>query len=114
MRYWSLSFAFYGVAIAAAATSTATRPADPRRPVLHRRGARRRGKGGVRRRARQRRDHRPHPVKQVALLEGAGYVGVEKGRVGRQPRTWLLLTDAGREAYTRHLAALRRIAGLSE
>ena len=41
-------------------------------------------------------------------------MGVEKGRVGRQPRTWLLLTDAGREAYTRHLAALRRIAGLSE
>ena len=56
----------------------------------------------------------PTLSEQVALLEGAGYVGVEKGRVGRQPRTWLLLTDAGREAYTRHLAALRRIAGLSE
>lgn len=54
----------------------------------------------------------PTLSKQVALLEGAGYVGVEKGRVGRQPRTWLLLTHAGREAYTRHLAALRRIAGM--
>ena len=54
----------------------------------------------------------PTLSKQVALLEGAGYVDVEKGRVGRQARTWLLLTGAGREAYTRHLAALRRIAGL--
>jgi DNA-binding MarR family transcriptional regulator len=56
----------------------------------------------------------PTLSKQVALLEGAGYVGVEKGRVGRQPRTWLLLTNAGQGAYTRHLAALRRIAGLPE
>lgn len=52
--------------------------------------------------------------KQVALLEAAGYVGVEKGRVGRQPRTWLLLTDVGRAAYTRHLGALRAIAGLPD
>jgi DNA-binding MarR family transcriptional regulator len=54
----------------------------------------------------------PTLSKQVALLEAAGYVGVEKGRVGRQPRTWLSLTEAGRAAYTRHLTALRRIAGL--
>ena len=53
----------------------------------------------------------PMLSKQVALLEAAGYVGVEKGRVGRQPRTWLSLTEAGRAAYTRHLAALRAIAG---
>jgi DNA-binding MarR family transcriptional regulator len=56
----------------------------------------------------------PTLSKQVALLESAGYVDVQKGRVGRQTRTWLLLTDAGREAYTRHVAALRRIAGLPE
>lgn len=49
--------------------------------------------------------------KQVALLEAAGYVGVEKGRVGRRPRTWLRLTDAGRAALARHVAALRAIAG---
>ncbi|MFJ6002398.1 transcriptional regulator [Arthrobacter sp. NPDC092385] len=54
----------------------------------------------------------PTLSKQVALLEGAGYVGVEKGRVGRQARTWLSLTDAGKDAYTQHLGALRRIAGL--
>jgi DNA-binding MarR family transcriptional regulator len=55
----------------------------------------------------------PTLSKQIALLEGAGYVGVEKGRVGRQPRTWLSLTDAGKGAYTQHVSALRRIAGLS-
>jgi DNA-binding MarR family transcriptional regulator len=49
--------------------------------------------------------------KQVALLESAGYVGVHKGRVGRRTRTWLNLTPGGRDAYDRHLAALRAIAG---
>jgi hypothetical protein len=38
----------------------------------------------------------PTLSKQVALLEAAGDVGVEKGRVGRMPRTWLTLTVAGR------------------
>ncbi|GAA1873105.1 winged helix-turn-helix domain-containing protein [Asanoa iriomotensis] len=49
--------------------------------------------------------------KQVAILEQAGYLSVHKGRVGRRPRTWLELTDAGREAYATHLRALRAIAG---
>jgi DNA-binding MarR family transcriptional regulator len=49
--------------------------------------------------------------KQVATLENAGYVKVTKGYVGKRPRTWLSLTRAGRNAYTRHLAALRAIAG---
>ncbi len=49
--------------------------------------------------------------KQVALLEQAGYVGVEKGRVGRRTRTWLHLTPSGRETLDRHVAALRAIAG---
>ncbi|MGK5641101.1 transcriptional regulator [Streptomyces sp. URMC 126] len=50
--------------------------------------------------------------KQAATLEGAGWVAVSKGRVGRRPRTWLALTDEGRSVYRRHLAALRAIAGL--
>jgi len=54
----------------------------------------------------------PTLSKQVALLEGAGYVDVEKGRVGRQARTWLSLTTAGRDAYARHVGALRAIADL--
>lgn len=47
--------------------------------------------------------------KNVALLETAGYVEVEKGRVGRKPCTWLSLTDDGTEAYRRHLGALQKI-----
>jgi len=48
--------------------------------------------------------------KQVSTLEGAGYVAVRKGFVGKRPRTWLRLTRAGRTAFGRHLEALRRIA----
>ncbi|MEU9609666.1 transcriptional regulator [Streptomyces sp. NPDC048057] len=48
--------------------------------------------------------------KQVAALEEAGLVSVDKGRVGRRPRTWLSLTKEGRAAYRKHLAALRAIA----
>jgi DNA-binding MarR family transcriptional regulator len=47
--------------------------------------------------------------KQVAALEAAGYVDVEKGKVGRRPRTWLKLTPAGEAAFARHVAALRAI-----
>ena len=50
--------------------------------------------------------------KQVALLENAGYVEVEKGKVGRRPRTWLSITPDGEAAYARHVAALRAIANL--
>lgn len=54
----------------------------------------------------------PMLSKQVALLEKAGYVEVEKGRVGRRPCTWLALSPEGVAAYARHVAALRAIAGL--
>lgn len=49
--------------------------------------------------------------KQVSRLEEAGWVTVEKGQIGRRPRTWLRLTDEGTAAYRRHLAALAAIAG---
>jgi DNA-binding MarR family transcriptional regulator len=48
--------------------------------------------------------------KHVSMLEEAGYVAVEKGYVGKRPRTWLALAADGREAMARHLAALRAIA----
>jgi DNA-binding MarR family transcriptional regulator len=48
--------------------------------------------------------------KQVSVLESAGYVKVQKGYVGKRPRTWLSLTRAGRDAFNDHLAALGRIA----
>jgi len=48
--------------------------------------------------------------KQVAQLEDAGYVQVEKGRVGRQSRTWLAVTPDGAAVYRRHVRALQLIA----
>jgi DNA-binding MarR family transcriptional regulator len=49
--------------------------------------------------------------KQVTVLEESGYLAVRKGYVGRRPRTWLSLTDAGRRALAGYLDALREIAG---
>jgi DNA-binding MarR family transcriptional regulator len=51
--------------------------------------------------------------RQVTQLEEAGYVAVEKGYVGKRPRTWLSLTGHGRRAYDAHIAALRAISGQS-
>lgn len=51
--------------------------------------------------------------KQAAILEEAGYLAVEKGRVGRMPRTWLSLTPAGEAAYRQHVDALRAIANIA-
>jgi DNA-binding MarR family transcriptional regulator len=48
--------------------------------------------------------------KQIATLEAAGYVRVDKGKVGRRPRTWLSITPDGASAYRAHLTALRDIA----
>jgi DNA-binding MarR family transcriptional regulator len=49
--------------------------------------------------------------RQVSLLEEGGYVKVRKGHVGKRPRTWLSLTAEGRDAFQKHLAALRQIVG---
>jgi DNA-binding MarR family transcriptional regulator len=48
--------------------------------------------------------------KHVSALERAGYVRVEKGKVGRRSRTWLSLTPAGSQAFRVHLRAVRDIA----
>jgi hypothetical protein len=41
------------------------------------------------------------------LLE---FVEVDKGYVGKRPRTWIRLSPTGRSALGRHVAALQRIA----
>ncbi|WP_405141562.1 transcriptional regulator [Sphaerisporangium sp. NBC_01403] len=51
--------------------------------------------------------------KHAAALETAGYVVIRKGHVGKRPRTWLRLSDAGREAYAAHVAALQAIVARS-
>ena len=48
--------------------------------------------------------------KQVSALEQAGYLKVDKGFIGKRPRTWLSLTGGGRRVFNRHMAALREIA----
>ncbi|MFF2548041.1 winged helix-turn-helix domain-containing protein [Kitasatospora sp. NPDC058063] len=48
--------------------------------------------------------------KQAALLQDAGYVDITKGFVGKRPRTYLALTDLGRNAFSAHCDALRAIA----
>ncbi|MEW2396080.1 transcriptional regulator [Streptomyces sp. NPDC046862] len=52
--------------------------------------------------------------KQVGTLEARGYVEVKKGYVGKRPRTWLNLTQAGRNALEGHVAALRRVVEESQ
>lgn len=47
--------------------------------------------------------------KQVTTLEKSRYLEVNKGYVGRRPRTWLQLTGAGRDALERHIAGLALI-----
>lgn len=49
--------------------------------------------------------------KHLRRLADAGYITQQSGRPhgpGR-PRTWISLTDRGRVAYTRHIAALQRL-----
>jgi DNA-binding MarR family transcriptional regulator len=47
----------------------------------------------------------------LATLEKAGYVAVDKQPVGKRFRTLVTLTDAGRGAFTAHLAFLKSIVG---
>ncbi|GAA2276731.1 transcriptional regulator [Nonomuraea roseoviolacea subsp. roseoviolacea] len=47
--------------------------------------------------------------KHLQTLEKAGYVRVTKGFVGKRPRTWLALTDEGRDAFQSYMAVLRQI-----
>ena len=44
--------------------------------------------------------------RHLAKLESAGYVRVNKGYRGRRPRTWVRLTERGREALFGHLRVL--------
>ena len=49
--------------------------------------------------------------KQLATLESAGYVSTERPSTGRRRGVRARLTDAGREAFTGHVAALQAIVG---
>ena len=49
--------------------------------------------------------------KQMATLEGAGYVTVAKDGRGRGGSTTFRITKAGQRAYDKHCAALRELIG---
>ncbi|MFC4011984.1 winged helix-turn-helix domain-containing protein [Nonomuraea purpurea] len=42
--------------------------------------------------------------KHIQTLEKAGYVLVVKAFVGKRPKTWLSLTDEGRDAFQSYMA----------
>lgn len=46
----------------------------------------------------------------VRTLERAGYVQVQKGHVGKRPRTWLSLTAVGNQSFRAHYRTLQAIA----
>ena len=48
---------------------------------------------------------------QLRKLEEAKYVTIEKGFLGRKPRTQVRITEAGRTAFAGYLEALGRIIG---
>jgi len=47
--------------------------------------------------------------RHLTALEEAGYILIDKVFERKRPRTWLSLTEVGRAAFERHVAALRRI-----
>ncbi|MEU9298856.1 transcriptional regulator [Streptomyces sp. NPDC048269] len=50
--------------------------------------------------------------KHVKILQAAGYLEVTKARGASYPRTWIALTGEGLQAYSGHIAELRRIVEL--
>lgn len=45
----------------------------------------------------------------LSALEKSGYIDVSKRFIGRRPNTSYVLTEAGRQAFVRHLDALERL-----
>ena len=50
----------------------------------------------------------------LAKLEEAGYVKVKKTFVARKPRTFIIATGKGRDAFEEHIVALKQIIGGSQ
>lgn len=50
--------------------------------------------------------------KAITHLQGAGYLTARKVLSGGRPRTWVTSRPGGREAFARHVEALRQIVEL--
>jgi DNA-binding MarR family transcriptional regulator len=48
---------------------------------------------------------------QLRKLEDAGYVTIEKGFLGRKPRTQVRISPTGRQAFAIYLEALGKLIG---
>ena len=51
--------------------------------------------------------------KQFSILEDAGYVTIERLVTNRRRRVRVRLTDAGREAFAGHVAALQSVIAIA-
>jgi DNA-binding MarR family transcriptional regulator len=47
--------------------------------------------------------------RHLQVLEDAGYVKIEKGFLGKRPRTWVRITRPGRKALANELRRLREL-----
>jgi DNA-binding MarR family transcriptional regulator len=47
--------------------------------------------------------------RHLAVLEQSGLIKLEKGYEGRRPRTWAILTPAGRKALDKELRAMEAL-----
>lgn len=47
--------------------------------------------------------------RNLSVLEGSGFISVEKGFEGRRQRTWIAITPAGEQALAAEIQALREI-----
>ena len=45
----------------------------------------------------------------LVILQGAGYVEIQKGYEGQRPRTWIKITRSGRRALAGEIAVLKAI-----
>ncbi|WP_194861368.1 transcriptional regulator [Dietzia sp. SYD-A1] len=52
--------------------------------------------------------------KHIRVLADAGYLRTSKTAHASRTRTWITLTDSGREALNAHLAELHRIAAMAD
>ncbi len=50
----------------------------------------------------------------MSQLEEVKYINVRKGYVGKRPRTWLSLTNKGRDAFEQHIRLLNQIVHQDE
>ncbi|MGI8418808.1 MAG: winged helix-turn-helix domain-containing protein [Nakamurella sp.] len=50
----------------------------------------------------------------LTMLVQARLVTIEKGYQGRRPRTWVMITQAGRQAYRSEMIVLRSLVALAD